>query len=234
MKAVFLGASALAVTTARRLIERGRDVVIVEQDKERIDELADELDCGFLHGDGTRPDILREAEPSEHDVLFCLGGHDQANIIASLVGRSLGFKRVVTRIEDPGFEHICMELGLQNTIVPDTAVGRYLADMFEGQDVLQLSALLKGAARVFAFVVGDDEAGPLNQLDLPPETRVMCLYRNGEFILPDSESRVKGGDELVLITHQEQLAELRERWGGEKATGSRTLSAGRNSHDGNG
>ena len=130
MRAVFIGAGSLAVVTAKLIRERGEEVVIIEQDKERIDALADELDCGFLHGDGSKPAMLREADPEHTDVLFALTGNDQANILASLVGRSLGFKRVVTKIDDDEFEHICKELGLEDVIVPTRTVGRYLAERF--------------------------------------------------------------------------------------------------------
>ncbi len=49
--------------TAEYLIERGNEVVIIERDKKRIDELSEELDCSFLHGDGSKPAILREVNP---------------------------------------------------------------------------------------------------------------------------------------------------------------------------
>jgi trk system potassium uptake protein TrkA len=130
MRAVFIGAGSLAVVTAKLIRERGEEVVIIEQDKERIDALSEEVDCGFLHGDGSKPAMLREADPEHTDVLFALTGNDQANILASLVGRSLGFKRVVTKIEDYEFEHICKELGLEDVIVPSRTVGRYLAERF--------------------------------------------------------------------------------------------------------
>ncbi len=84
---------------------------------------------GFIHGDGTRPAILREGDPQGTDLLFCLTHDDQSNIIASLVARSLGYRRVVTKIEDPDLEHICSELGLADSLVPMHTVGRYLADI---------------------------------------------------------------------------------------------------------
>lgn len=53
--------------------------------------------------------LLREADPSRTDFLFCLTGNDQTNILASLAGRSLGYGRVVPKIDDPEFEHLCIE-----------------------------------------------------------------------------------------------------------------------------
>ena len=130
MRAVFIGAGSLAVVTAKLIRERGEEVVIIEQDKERIDSLAEQIDCGFLHGDGSKPAMMREADPEHTDVLFALTGNDQANILASLVGRSLGFKRVVTKIEDVELEHICKELELEDVIMPSRTVGRFLAERF--------------------------------------------------------------------------------------------------------
>ena len=66
MRVVFIGASSLAVVTAKLMRERGEEVVIIEHDKDHIDALTEELDCGFLHGDGSKPAILREADPEWH------------------------------------------------------------------------------------------------------------------------------------------------------------------------
>jgi trk system potassium uptake protein TrkA len=212
MRAVFIGASALSVMTARFLLARGHEVVIVEKEKEVIDTLTAELDCGFLHADGAKPAVLREADPEHTDVLFCLTGSDQANIISSLVGRSLGFGRVVTKINDSEFEHICIELGLEDTIIPARTVGRYLAEMFEGTNPLEISAMIKAEARVFSFVAREEDAKPISELDLPDSTRIICLYRDQKFLLPGDDDRLKPGDEVVLITHSRNLPALAERW----------------------
>lgn len=213
MRAVFIGAGAIAVMAARTLVKRGHEVVIVERDKERIDVLAEELDCGYIHGDGSKPAILREADPAQTDFLFCLTDNDQSNILASLVGKSLGFKRMVTRIEDPEFEHICIGLGLEDTIVPARTIGRYLADMFAGHDLLELSAMIKDEARVFSFVVKEDDAGKISALDLPRDSRVICCYRDDTFILPEPEDEVDVDDEVVVITHSRNVPDLEKRWG---------------------
>jgi len=211
MRVVFIGTGVLAMATARYLLRRGHEVIIVERDKEHIQELAMELDCGFLHGDGSKPAILREADPEHTDTLFCLTDSDQANIIASLVGRSLGFKRVVTKIDDAEFEHICLELGLEDTIIPSRTVAGHLADMCEGRDPLELSTMIRDEARVHSFVVRDDQAGPLAQFELPEQTRVICIYREDRLIFPDSETVLKAGDEVVLLTHRDRLAALQDR-----------------------
>jgi len=92
----------------------------------------------------------------------------------------LGFKRVVTRIEDPELEHICAELSLADSLVPMHAVGRYLADMAEGQNIIELSDILRGEAQIFSFRVTEAEAVRISELSLPDSARAVCIYRNGE------------------------------------------------------
>jgi trk system potassium uptake protein len=215
MRAVFIGASQLAIATTRYLLQRNHEVVIIEREKEVIDTLTPELDCGYLHGDGSRPAVLKESDPAHTSCLYCLTGSDHANIIASLVGRSLGFKRVVTKIEDPELEHICIELGLEDIIVPSRTIARHLTEIFDGMDPLEISAKIKGDARIFSFVLRKEEESPVSELGLPKETRIICVYRDNSLLLPELETRLKAEDEIILITRLEHLPELVERWHGK-------------------
>lgn len=217
MRVVIVGASSLGVMTARMLLQRGHEVVIVERNKGRIEALSEELDVGFIAGDGTKPAVLRETDPDHTDVFFCLTGDYQTNILASLVGRSLGFQRVVTRIDDPELEHLCLELGLEDTIIPDRTIGRLLADMVEGQNPLELSTMIRYDARAYSFVIREADTAPVEELKLPENSRVVCIYRDGKFIWPDKGTLLKPGDEVVLITHRRNLPELHERWGTPEA-----------------
>ncbi|MGD8926063.1 MAG: TrkA family potassium uptake protein [Thioalkalispiraceae bacterium] len=212
MRAVFIGAVELTTITARKLLANGFEVIIIEADKTRIEELSAELDAGFINGDGSKPAILREANPTATDFLFCLSNNDQYNIIASLVGRSLGYKRVITRIEDPSYEHICIELGLEDIIVPDYTIARYLADICAGQNPMEISAMIKGDARVFSFVASEQDEGTIDDLKLPADSRVMFWYRNEKFVLPETDSVLEQGDEVVVIAHSDVLPELKARW----------------------
>ena len=210
MRAVFVGASPATLAAVRVLLDRNHEVVIVEHDREVIESL-DELDCGVLHGDGSRPAILKEADPENTDFLFCLTTNDQTNIIASLVGRSLGFSRVITRIEQQEFEHVCLELGLVDTIVPEVTLARHLADVMEGRDPLELSATLGADARLISFVLREDEGGPIENLELPGDSRVICLYRDEELIFAKPELELKKGDQVVVLARTEDADELRDR-----------------------
>ena len=230
MRTVFIGAGELSIATAKQLIKKGHEVIIIEVDESIIDEHADTLDCSFLHGDGSKPEVLREVSPEQTDFLFCLSGRDQANVIAGLVGRSLGFKRVVTSIADPDLDPICRQLGLKETIIPSRAISRYLVDMVEDETSIELSSMIKDEARLFMFVATDEEAGKVKDLELPSGAKVVCLYRDGEFMLASEETSLKKADEVVILTHGKNLKTLEVRWSAD-ANGSTHVDMGANGDD---
>lgn len=212
MRVVFIGAGDLTVETATLLLQGDHQIIIIETDKERIDELSDVLDCSFLHGDGSKPHILEEADPNNTDFLFCLTENDQYNIIAALVGRSLGYSQVILQIHDADYLNICRELKLEHTITPTKTIGRYLADMVSGIDIIELSSMIKDEARYLMVEIGKETQGPVSELELPAEAKVICFYRSGKFQLPDDETKLTIGDEVIILTHSKHLSRLTKRF----------------------
>jgi trk system potassium uptake protein TrkA len=212
MRIVFSGAGPMTVITTRALTKQGHEVIIIEVDKEKIDRLSDELDCSFVHGDAAKPAILSQVNPKDCDFLFCLTDSDQANIITALLGRSMGFKRVVPSIEDAELQQLCGELELDDTIIPVRTMSQYLENMVLGLDNIELSTVLKHDARLFTFVAGKEDNGKIKELELPEDTKVLFFYREDQFNFVDAETALKESDEVVILTHSKNLTDLKKRW----------------------
>jgi trk system potassium uptake protein TrkA len=213
MRAIFVGASPLSVMAAHRLLKAGHDVVIIEEDKDRISTLSETLDCGFIHGNGSRPAVLEDLSPGASDMLFCLSSEDQDNIIASLVAQTMHFNRVITKIEDPDFQVICTKLGLEDVIVPDRDVGERLADLVDGHDVADLSAAVEGGIRFFHFIAREQDAGRIGELDLPGQARVIVITRGEESIIVGDDDELRQDDRVLVVAHHDDLEKLQERFG---------------------
>lgn len=211
MRVVFVGASPLAVAAIGMLTEMGHEAVLIDKNKDKLDRLSDKLDCGFVCDDGSRPAVLREVGAENTELLFCLSDDDQDNIIASLVGRELGFKRVVTKIEDADFEPICHELGLDDPIVPSRRMAEHLVDLAEGRETPGLNTVLRSGLRFFAFIAGDEHAGSLAELDLGCDARVVAVTRDERSLIPSDDSSLKAGDQVVLLVHEKDLEGLAKR-----------------------
>lgn len=212
MRVAFVGASPEAVLAAAELAERGHEVIVIDENQDKIDSVSEQLDCGLVTGDGSRPTVLEEIGPGQTDVLFCVSDRDEVNILAALVGRSLGFERVVPKVEDPELEAVCNELGLDDVMVPDRHVARRLVDLVEDRDSPELTTVVESGLRFLTVQVPDgvtDVAG----LELP-SSGVLAIARNrdGASAIVDAETRLESKDELVLIVEEQHLDALREQF----------------------
>ena len=212
MRIVFSGAGPMTVMTATNLSEQGHDIIIIEVEKEKIDQISEDLDCSFVHGDASKPAVLKQVDPGTCDFLFCLTNSDQVNIITALLGRSMGFERVIPSIENAELQQLCRELGLEDTIIPVHTMSRYLQQMVQGLDSIELSTFLKNDARLFSFIAGKDQAGPKDDLDLPDNAEVIFYYRGDDFKFIDADTGFKKGDEIVILTQRDNLETLSERF----------------------
>jgi trk system potassium uptake protein TrkA len=131
MRIVFTGGGVTAVQAVKVLSEKGHEIIIIERDKEKIEKLEDQIDCGFLEGDGADPEILEQTDPKDVDFLITLTDSDPDNILAGLVGKSMGFKNVIVTVRNVSYEKICRELGLENTIVPSRSIANSLVAFIE-------------------------------------------------------------------------------------------------------
>ena len=129
MRIVITGLTAMSLEAARAFAKRGDDVILIDPDQETFHEVADDLDIAFIKGDGARPDVITQANPSKVDVMYALCQDDKDNIIAALVAKAAGIERVIPKIEDRNYHPICDEIGLTDRVDPAHAIARALVHM---------------------------------------------------------------------------------------------------------
>lgn len=213
MRIVVLGATALGATVARALIEDGHDVVVVDAERARLDELSDRMDCGFVAGDGTLPSVLREAGGERPDALMAVTDHDEDNILACLVGRSVGFGRVFPQIVNRELFAICEELELEDAIMPHETIAMALLDAIDEHAAVDAERALGADLRIVRVEIAEEKAGPVDRLDLPEGVRPAAILRGDAAHFADEDAETKPGDKLVLIAREEAASRLREIFG---------------------
>lgn len=216
MRIVFVGACDRVLHATKKLIKRGHEVIIIESDKEKVEHLSDELDCGLMLGDGSNPKVLQETKPQSVDFLFGFTNSDQNNILIGLVGKSIGFKEVVVVINDNSYEPICQELGLDNVFQPAQKAGNAIVNFIERGDTSEVRDYIKGDGELFKIVISEKFAGDLDGLSLPSNARPICFYRDGDFQFFNENTQLKHKDELVLLVKKSEIEGLEKKFNPEK------------------
>lgn len=209
MRITILGASRFGVATVKRLIEEGHEAVLIDSDKAHLDELADELDCGMIHGDGTLPSTLRDAFGDGSDALVALTNEDDVNILASVVGRAVGFERVIPQIVRPELLSVVEELDLDDTITPHESVARSIVDSLTQHSEMEADLTLHRELRLVSHKVPPGlEGKTIDDLDLPEKSRPLALVRDKKESLVDGATRLSEGDRLMFVVTAEDADAL--------------------------
>jgi trk system potassium uptake protein TrkA len=212
MRIVIVGASRFGIATARELTDAGHEVVLVDRDGDKLERLAEELDCGFLEGDGSLPSILRDAYGDGADALVLLTNVDDVNILAALVGRSVGYPRVVPQIVRGQLLAVCEELGLENLITPHATVARSIMRSLEDRSDAALDLRTHSGFDVLGYRVTGRQAGStLSDIDLPEGARPIAVTRDGENHLVTDAMQLRQRDLLIVAvaeTAQDQMDRL--------------------------
>jgi trk system potassium uptake protein TrkA len=105
-------------------------------------------------------------------------------------------------INDLGYQSFTATLGIDAHINPRAVtISRVLQHMRRGR-IRQVHSVQKGQAEVLeaeALETSPLVGVPLRELDLPEDIRIGALYRDGEVVKPDGETRIKAHDRVVIF-----------------------------------
>ncbi|MFD0857886.1 potassium channel family protein [Roseovarius aquimarinus] len=217
MRIIVIGASRLGVAVVGRLLDDGHDVVIVDRSRERLDEISDRLDCGFIEGDGTLPQTLRDAFGDGADALMVMTNHDDVNILAAVVGRSIGFERVVLQIVQAQLLNVCEELGFDDVVTPHTTVASSIVRSLESSGrVWSQLGIIEDVHFGMYKVPTDLEGRTMGDLDLPPGARAVAIEREDTPPILSAEEEFRSGDRLLVAAGEDTGDALREIFGAQE------------------
>ena len=209
MRIIILGASRFGTAIADTLIDADHEVVVIDQSRDRLETLAERLDCGMLTGDGTMPSTLREVWRDDNDVFVAVTNASEDNILACLVARSVGFGRVIPQIVDKELMKVCEELDLTDAINPHATVAANIAEALEDRAELDHdTALANQLALKRVHVPNRMAGGTLGDLDLPGDARPVALIRGSDEYLAQDNLTFEDQDHLLMVTPRDKIDDL--------------------------
>src|SRR5699024_8756177 len=95
MNIIIVGAGKIGSYIISQLAEEDHNILLIERDKEVLDRILSHNDIMGILGDGTDPEILREADVDQCHIFVSLAQEDDTNIIACLMAKSMGAKYTI-------------------------------------------------------------------------------------------------------------------------------------------
>ncbi len=190
----------------------GIELRVIEQDRARGELLAATLkDALILQGDGTDLELLESEEIGRSDVMVSVIDNDERNLLASLLGRQLGVRKVVTRVSTPSNRALFERVGIDVALSAQGAAVTSVVHRIDGGRASLLAVLEGGKARVVELVVpGNHQETSLKMLGLPRDSIVGTILRGHEAIVPRGEDLVRGGDRLLVCCMDSAVREVQD------------------------
>jgi trk system potassium uptake protein TrkA len=215
MYAIIAGGGKVGFFLARELIEQGHEVLIIEQVAERAEFIANELGNVVLRGNADEASTLAEAGAERADVVIAVTGDDEDNLVLLQVAkRRFGTQRTIARINDPRNEELFRMLGIDATVNATQVMLSVLEQEIPQANLVPLLRLRNTDIEVVEALVGAGSRVtglPLREIDLPPESTLAVVIRNGAAFFPNGATVLQAGDEVVALTrsiHEPRLRSL--------------------------
>jgi trk system potassium uptake protein TrkA len=200
-----------------RYLKGSYRVKIVEANAARCQYLATQLptDTLVLHGDSTDEELLEEENVQDIDLFLALTSDDEDNIMACLLAKRMGAKRVLALINRKAYADLVQGTTIDIAISPaQTVIGELLAFVRRG-DVEAVYSLRRGAAEALEVTARGDRTASkvvgrrIDELPLPEGAQIGALVRGegeaAQVIIPHHDTVVETDDHLVVFLPRKRM-----------------------------
>jgi trk system potassium uptake protein TrkA len=222
MRVVVTGAGAVGRHLSADLAERGHLVTLIDQDIDVINRVKDMLEgVTVIHGDACEPWVLEEAQLSKAEVVVAATGDDEDNLVTSLLAKQeFAVPRVLARVNHPKNEWLFNEQwGVDAAVSPPHILTAMVEEAVTVGDLVRLIRLEGGRVAIVEMTLpeGSPSVGqPIYGLRLPPDSAVVAILREGHVVIPQPETVLAVGDEVLALANAAAERGLREAVVGPK------------------
>jgi trk system potassium uptake protein TrkA len=205
MYIVIVGCGRIGNTLARTLIKVGHEVLVLEKDRRRCEVLESELGSVALEADGCQVQGLRDAGVSRAQVLVATTGNDADNLACCQIAKAIfNVPTTMSVVNRPENEAFFEQLGVDTVVNAAQLVLSTLEKEIAGRPFVHLTNL-EGTEdlRLVSLRIPEDAAvngKSLNQIQLPPDTFLTLVVKDGETFVPGEETVLNSGDEVIAVT----------------------------------
>ena len=223
MKIIILGAGQVGATLAENLASEANDITIVDTDRFRLRTLQDRLDIRTIHGNGSYPEILKQAGGVDADMLIAVTNSDEINMVACQISHAL-FRTPtkIARVRSPAYDGEednktnplfggKTAFNIDQIIRPEQLVTEAIFRLIQQPGALQVMDFAGGLVQLVAVRAYTDGAlvgRELNDLrkDLPEvDTRVAAIFRKDRPIIPRGDTVIEADDEVFFLAARKDI-----------------------------
>ena len=225
MKIVIIGDGKVGYRLAKNLSEDNYDVVLIDNNEEKLKEAINNLDINCFSGDGVSVEVQKEAGVPEADLVIACASTDELNMLSCLIARRLGAKNTIARVRNPIYyqqiDILKEDMHLSMVVNPEFAVANEIARNLIFPAASKVETFVKGRIELVEFpiregnsLIGYKLADIYRKFQI--KILVCAIQRGEEVYIPDGEFVIQQGDKLHIAATHKEIEHFFERIGNRK------------------
>ena len=211
------GAGQVGSSLASSLATEDNDVVIIDNDPERLRHLREKLDIDTFQGNASHPDVLENANVMNADMLIAVTSSDEVNMIACQVAYQL-FRTPTKIARVRAVSYLNHQELFSKTAIPvdvlispERLITEQVYRLIANPGALQVLSFAEGRVQLVSLkaqyggkLIGHQIRDFAEHMP-DVEVRVIAIFRDGKAILPDGDTVIEAEDEVFVIASAQHI-----------------------------
>ncbi|MGK0386540.1 MAG: trk system potassium uptake protein TrkA [Patiriisocius sp.] len=211
-KVMILGGSNIGYKTANDLCKNRFKVKLIENDKEKAFEIADDIpSCLVINGDGRNVDLLLEEDIQDMDAFISVTGNSETNIMSCLVAKSKGVKKTIALVENMDYFQLSHSIGIDTLINKKLLAANNIFRYIRKGEVVAMTKLNNMNAELLEFIVTPSSSvanKTIRDIDIPRSAIIGGVVRQGEGLIALGDFKIESGDRIVVCCLPQSIGKV--------------------------
>ncbi len=211
-RVMIAGGSAEGLHIAKELEAVGVHCTILDRDRRRCVELAEELPKSLvLHADATDLELLEMEGVSGADGFVAATGNDETNLLSSLLAKEAGARKVLALVHKFEYLKLVPAVGVDASLSPRLSTVNAILRRVRRGRVMTVASLSGIDAEAIEFEVTHASriAGQaIRDVDFPKHAVIGTVLRGDDILLPRGDEVLHPGDDVIVFSLPDAIPQV--------------------------
>ncbi|MBR2502296.1 MAG: Trk system potassium transporter TrkA [Rikenellaceae bacterium] len=208
---MILGGSQIGQRIALELQDKV-NIKLVEYIADKAYKLAETLDSTLIiNEDGRNIEAMMEEGLSNMDAFVAVTGRSETNILAAMLAKRMGVKKVIAEVENLNYIKLAESIGIDTIINKKLITASNIFRFTLSTDVQAIKCLTGSEAEVLEFIVKPNSPATkskLKDLDFPTEAIIGGIVRGDKVFIAVGNTEIQAYDRVVVFAMPNTIAKI--------------------------
>ena len=208
MYIVIIGAGGIGKRLTEIILKEGKhNVIVIDKNQEKCEEIARKYDAVAINADATQEDTLDESEIKKANVLVATTSDDAVNLMVVSLAKNKGVKHLVSVVNQEESKPMYIEKNVKMIKSPNIVMAEHLYKSIKHPSVEEYMNVGK-YAEIFRIPISNNSkfsGKTIKKIGLPKKSLIVAIERDKKFIIPTDDVELFAGDKATILAHKDQV-----------------------------